>query len=817
MKMLARGWGLLFAVVFCADLFGSVDPVAFIRDELSRGRKTILVPKGVYEVDPGEIASVYLEGLDGVTVDFQGGELRGKLKSAMVKLKDCRNVTVKNLVIDYPFNLPFTQAIIESVGPDGEWDVRIVDGYPDNGKAAWPIQAYDAKTGELVNPMRMDGEKVTPLGKGRYRVTGGKNRKGKVGDVAVWSLACDTFFSTQSVDSRGHAVYLVGCADCRIENVTVYSTPGSNGFREILGPGGNVYRKCAVVPRPPEADPVKRGIRRFRSGNHDAFNSRGMRKGPSIVGCVACNHCDDDVNIHGPYQFVASAAGRIARVFVKDMYKGTLKVGDPVQFVAADGYSPVETPIVVSIKEARYTPSEYATMRKGLCRQISKACNTMVEVEFDREHPVIRAGSLFVSQNQAGNGFVLKDCRFGPNRARGFICNASYGLVENCMFDRVESYAVLSRPSYRWLEGGAARNVRFKNCTFIDCGMFLGTHQEMETTPDCHRNLVIAGCSFRGQKGVIDVRCCNGLAFDANTFELPTEKAVRLRHVEGRMVERVDYGAHPKQHFMFRRAKEVKSPAPLIVYIHGGGWNSGYAVDHGLYPIFDRGSAEGFAVAALQYRFVSEAKTAGIEPPVKAVYEDCFTAIRHLKDHATEFGIDPGRITLIGGSAGACTILQLTLKGSNPLGLYEVFPRIAQTTLDPKWMAKRLPTLHYGAQAFGVPRDEFLRRRDELMPMIRQWSPVHLLAEADPKRLPPIHLQYDHRYPDGRPPQGTGRDDSVHDAAFGDLFKGECDRLGVKCDLSVAGCRLSGQKGMLDVRSRTGLVLKDKSGPGLVR
>lgn len=533
MIMLARGLGLSFAVLFCGGLFGGGDPVAFIRDELARGSKTVLVPKGAYEVDPGEIASVYLEGLDGVTVDFQGGELRGKLKSAMLKLKDCRNVTVKNLVIDYPFNLPFTQATIESVGPDGEWDVRIVDGYPDNGKASWPIQAYDAKTGELVNPMRMEGEKVKPLGKGRYRVTGGRNRKGKVGDVAVWSLGCDTFFDTQSVDSRGHAVYLVGCADCRIENVTVYSTPGSNGFREILGPGGNVYLKCSVVPRPPETDPVKRGIRRFRSGNHDAFNSRGMRKGPSIVGCVACNHCDDDVNIHGPYQFIASAEGRTARVFVKDMYKGTLKVGDPVQFVTADGHSPVETPTIVAIREARYTPAEFESMRKGLCRQMSKACNTMVEVEFDREHPVIKAGSLFVSQNQAGNGFLLKDCRFGPNRARGFICNASHGTVENCTFDRVQSHGILSRPSYQWLEGGAARDVRIRNCTFIGCSLFMGTHREMETTPACHRDLSITGCRFSGPKGTLDVRCCTGLVLKGNTFDLPPEKAVRLTHVEG--------------------------------------------------------------------------------------------------------------------------------------------------------------------------------------------------------------------------------------------------------------------------------------------
>ena len=50
--------------------------------------------------------------------------------------------------------------------------------------------------------------------------------------------------------------------------------------------------------------------------------------------------------------------------------------------------------------------------------------------------------------------------------------------VVGCTFDRTESYGVLSRPSYQWLEGGASRNVRFKDCTFIDCGVFYGVHRE---------------------------------------------------------------------------------------------------------------------------------------------------------------------------------------------------------------------------------------------------------------------------------------------------------------------------------------------------
>ena len=508
-----------------------LDPAAFIAAALQAGQKEIKVPKGVYDVGPGKVASVYLKGARDVTIDFQGGELRGRTRSALLTLRDCTGVTVRNVTLDYPHNLPFTQGVIERVGPDGEWDVRIAKGYPDpaNGVWGWPVQAYDAQTGDLVNPMRyLDGIKVERTAPGRYRVTGGKDRRGKVGDVAVWTLPCETFGDTQSADTRAHAVYLRNCGGCRMENVTVYSTPGSNGFRELMGEGGNAYVSCHVVPRPPETDPVRREVRRFRSGDHDAFNSRAVRKGPTLRDCTARNHCDDDLNIHGAYQFIASATGATVRAFAKDTYATLLRPGDRVQLVTKDGYSPDALLRVVSVKPAVATEAERSLCKGGLVGEIAKACNTLLEVVFDRADPVLRPGSLFVSMDAAGSGFRVENCRFGPNRARGFICNASYGEVVGCTFDRLEDSAVLSRPSYTWLEGGASRDVRFRDCTFIGCGVFFAVHREMMTTNECHRNISFVDCTFKGPRARLEVQCCTGLELRGNTFDLPPDKAVKL-------------------------------------------------------------------------------------------------------------------------------------------------------------------------------------------------------------------------------------------------------------------------------------------------
>ena len=47
-----------------------------------------------------------------------------------------------------------------------------------------------------------------------------------------------------------------------------------------------------------------------------------------------------------------------------------------------------------------------------------------------------------------------------------------------------------------------------------------------------------------------------------------------------------------------------KSNCPLVVYLHGGGWNSGSYQESGVSWL----TGYGFAVASVQYRFSSEAK-----------------------------------------------------------------------------------------------------------------------------------------------------------------------------------------------------------------
>lgn len=87
------------------------------------------------------------------------------------------------------------------------------------------------------------------------------------------------------------------------------------------------------------------------------------------------------------------------------------------------------------------------------------------------------------------------------------------------------------------------------------------------------------------------------------------------------------------------RTKEAK---PAVIYLPGGGFTS---ADHEKFSEMRRALAEaGFVVAAAEYRVV----------PTKfpALVEDAKAAVRYLRAHAAEYGIDPNRIAVLGDSAG---------------------------------------------------------------------------------------------------------------------------------------------------------------------
>jgi acetyl esterase/lipase len=100
--------------------------------------------------------------------------------------------------------------------------------------------------------------------------------------------------------------------------------------------------------------------------------------------------------------------------------------------------------------------------------------------------------------------------------------------------------------------------------------------------------------------------------------------------------------------------------APVLVWIHGGGWLSGAARDmhEGM-----RGFAKfGYAGISVDYRLSGEA-------PHPAQIDDIAGALRWIAAEAPKRGLDPQRVALIGGSAGGHLALLAGFHGQVPPGM----------------------------------------------------------------------------------------------------------------------------------------------------
>ena len=142
-----------------------------------------------------------------------------------------------------------------------------------------------------------------------------------------------------------------------------------------------------------------------------------------------------------------------------------------------------------------------------------------------------------------------------------------------------------------------------------------------------------------------------------------------------------DYGAQSpvtREAFaydFFPATGDISSPVPLLVWVHGGAWRFGtnqalrgtiLRTPGGEQPnaqalmraVFQKA---GWAVASINYRYSHQALFPGALHDVKE-------AVRFFRANAHEFGIDPQRIAVAGGSAGGHLSMLVAHTGDSAAG-----------------------------------------------------------------------------------------------------------------------------------------------------
>jgi len=219
--------------------------------------------------------------------------------------------------------------------------------------------------------------------------------------------------------------------------------------------------------------------------------------------------------------------------------------------------------------------------------------------------------------------------------------------------------------------------------------------------------------------------------------------------------------------------KNVQKPAPLLVFIHGGGWNHGKRSDYLTYLI--PFAQQGYITATVTYRLLKD----GTYP---ACVEDIQDAVKWFFQNGETYGYDPDRIALIGGSAGG----HLALLGGYGWHPLNAVPDSA--TVAPVHKIKAVVDI-YGPVDFTTEYarthrliTNFIAHSYEERPdLYKEASPIQYLDKSNP---PTLILQ--------------GTADDLVPASQSDTLKARLDKLGVP----NVYCRVPGWPHAMDVVQR---------------
>ncbi|MGV3664222.1 MAG: alpha/beta hydrolase fold domain-containing protein [Prosthecobacter sp.] len=247
----------------------------------------------------------------------------------------------------------------------------------------------------------------------------------------------------------------------------------------------------------------------------------------------------------------------------------------------------------------------------------------------------------------------------------------------------------------------------------------------------------------------------------------------------------VGYGPHERHRLDLWHPGE-ENAAPLVIFIHGGGWAGGDKADVPK-DLVSFLLSKDVAVASINYRYT---KIAILPGPV----HDAARAVQFLRSKAGEWKLDAKRFGAYGISAGGCTTLWLAChtdladaRSRDPVARESSRLQVAvgmspQTCLEPEtvvsWVGGQVLKHAMIARAVGAKKlEEMHKPRAEWNKLLREFSPITHVSKDDP----PMLLSY----PRVDPLPATSPGSAIHHALFGTKLQDKATAAGGTCILRI--------------------------------
>ena len=443
-------------------------------------------PAGVYRFSAASIpgaearrAAICLQGLNGLTLRGRGAVtfvVDGTTGPGSIYVENCCDLQLRDLTLDME-PLPFTTGTVVASDPgNSTFEMELAPGERPAGEPFFVDsnflrgKLHDPETGRLY---RREGDlrvtEVERVGPRRYRLKVARNDlSSPPGLTAEFRKGLAYVLHARSDgNSRGNGIEILSSRHVLFRNVRIHAAGLHAAV--VRESAGVQFIDCAIEP----------AGGRLALNTADAFHIPGNRKGLYLERCTVDRSNDDCINFYTRAHPVLRVGGS-ETLAIPPAPPAAFRPGDMLALIDPNSG---QIDAVSSIEDVRA-----GRWRDAMCSELV-LCEPLPGIEIHsrdstgrgtvrgREY-VASGGQTYrdamaiaapfehfvVNVSVKNDGFIVRNCRMGYNRATGFKCKASNGIIENWDLLGAMGVGLSLKVGLDWKEGFYPHNILLDNC-----------------------------------------------------------------------------------------------------------------------------------------------------------------------------------------------------------------------------------------------------------------------------------------------------------------------------------------------------------------